>query len=185
MINIQQKNKAIERSLPLFEQCGLRISAEEYTNIEIADFGLSDLFRQGAQIITLINTDRIGLKLICLLPGQTLPEHWHTSVLQDPVWDAKEETLRVLYGTLRLYLPGEDTLSNGFVPSGRECYYTCRNENILKSPDQVTMPPETKHWMQGGEDGTVFASVSTAATCVFDPFSDPEVVRITVMENEK
>ena len=185
MITMKQREEAIARSKPLFARCGIAISDAEYADMEVADFGLSDRYHQGAQIITLINTARVGFKLICLLPGQTLPEHWHTVRPEDPFTDAKEETLRVLLGTMYLYVPGEDTIARGRVPQGSAAHYTCRSERVLDAAHrQETLPPGTKHWMQGGPEGTVVASVSTAATCAYDPFTDPNIVRTTVIKEE-
>ena len=151
--------------------------------MEVADFGLGDYPRQGAQIATYVNTDRVGAKVICLLPGQTLPEHWHTAVGDDP---GKEETLRVLYGALRLYLPGPDTLREGRMPRGKEDCYTCRQEVLLRATEQITLKPGVKHWLQGGEAGCVVWSISSAARCALDPFTDPHIRRVPeIIEDEQ
>lgn len=59
-----------------------------------------------AEILTFFNTDRISYKIIVLLPGQTLPEHWHPPMGDDP---GKEEIMRVRLGEVYLYVSGEPT----------------------------------------------------------------------------
>lgn len=161
------------RASPLFRRCGVPLAEAEIESMEVGDFGLNNWPDEGAQIVTLVGTDRVGLKLICLLPGQVLPEHWHTA---DGGELGKEETLRVLSGELLLYLPG-GALGDERVPDGKAAYYRCRDERPMRAPDQITLIPDTPHWMRGGEGGCVLVSISSAATCARDPFSDPGVTR--------
>lgn len=111
-----------------------------------------------------------------MLPHQTEPEHWHPPAGSDP---GKEETIRVIAGTLNFYIPGNDTLSQGWVPAGKENGYTCRHEIVMKPCDQLTLPPGTKHWFQAPENGAVFYSFSTCVRDALDRFSDPQIVRQT------
>jgi hypothetical protein len=46
---------------------------------------------------TMVQMDRISVKVLALLPDQTVPEHWHPLVDDDP---GKEETIRVITGTV-------------------------------------------------------------------------------------
>jgi D-lyxose ketol-isomerase len=144
--------------------------------VEVADFGLSRLDTEGAQILTLIATDRITVKIITLFPSQTLPEHWHPRVGEDP---GKEETVRVISGTVRFYIPGDESMSEGFVPDGKEDAYTVRHELILKPGEQITLQPGTKHWFQAGNEGAVMFSFSTVARDILDCFTDPHIDRVT------
>lgn len=144
--------------------------------VEVADFGLSRLDIEGAQILTLVATDRIAVKIIVLFPSQTIPEHWHPRVGEDP---GKEETVRVVSGTVRFYIPGDESMREGFVPAGQEDAYTVRHELILKPGDQITLQPGTKHWFEGGEEGAVMYSFSTVARDVLDGFTDPHIERVT------
>ena len=114
--------------------------------------------------------------MIVLLPGQTMVEHWHPAREND---DGKEETLRGLWGSCRVYLPGLDSLTEGYIPEGQDRWYTCRNETILNPSDQMTIPPDTPHWFQAGRDGCVILSVSNNVTDLDDRFTNPEVVRQT------
>ncbi|MCP4256679.1 MAG: D-lyxose/D-mannose family sugar isomerase [Planctomycetes bacterium] len=160
----------------LLRESGISITDKAMEKVEVADFGLSRLDMEGAQILTLVSTDRITVKIIVLFPCQTLPEHWHPRVGEDP---GKEETVRVVSGTVRFYMPGDESMSEGFVPDGKEDAYTVRHELILKPCEQITLQPGTKHWFQAGKEGAVIYSFSTVARDVLDCFTDPNIDRVT------
>lgn len=167
---------AQSRAASLIRESGIYITDEEAEMVEVADFGLSRLDIEGTQILTLVATDRIAVKIIVLFPSQTIPEHWHPRVGEDP---GKEETVRVVSGTVRFYIPGDESMFEGFVPAGQEDAYTVRHELILKPGDQITLQPGTKHWFEGGEEGAVMYSFSTVARDVLDGFTDPHIERVT------
>jgi len=170
------------QAVEMLRQAGLSFTYQELELIEVADFGLNDLDREGAQILTLVTTGRLSVKLLVLFPRQTEPEHWHPPVGEDP---GKEETIRMVAGTLYFYLPGDNTLKEGKIPGGKEPFYTVRNETILHRNDQLTVKPGTKHWFQAGAKGAVLYSFSTAVHDGLDKFSDPNVVRMTKMRDLK
>lgn len=176
MITISQLHAAQNRAGTMIRQAGILMTADEQASIQAADFGLSHLESEGAQILTFVATPRISMKAIVLFPGQTLPEHWHPPVGDDP---GKEETFRVIAGTLYLYLPGDDTLRHGFIPDGQEAYYTVRHETILRPADQITIEPSIKHWLQAGPEGVVLYSFSTCVRDGLDGFTNPYTVRET------
>lgn len=176
MLTRKEFTAAQERAAGMIREAGIPVTEEELGRVEVADFGLSRLDREGAQILTLAATDRIAAKVIVLFSGQTLPEHWHPRVGDDP---GKEETIRVVAGVLRCYIPGADTLREGFVPQGKQDAYTVRQELLLGPGGQITLTPGTKHWFQAGEDGVVMYSFSTVARDVLDQFTDPNVQRVT------
>ena len=72
--------------------------------IDIVDFGLSKLEKEGIQVFTFFATERISAKVLVLFPNQTEHEHWHHPVNDDP---GKEEIIRAISGDLRFYIPGE------------------------------------------------------------------------------
>lgn len=155
------------------------VSPQEIEKIDVADFGLSNLMTEGAQIVSLVETDKVAARVIVLFPGQTEPEHWHTSVGN---YSGKQETLRVISGELLVYLPGEDTLSIGKVPVGKEEFYTARHEIRMFPTDTLTIPVGQRHWFQAGSEGAVFYTISTLAIDDKDPFTDPNVIRKTRIE---
>jgi len=144
--------------------------------VDVADFGLSNQRVEGAQILTLYATSRTSAKVIVLLPHQTLPEHWHPPVGDDP---GKEETVRTFWGTLLVYLAGEPSLERGRIVPGKEGVYTLRRELALEPGDQLSLDPGEKHWFQAGADGAVFFSFSSVVRDVLDGFTDPAIVRTT------
>jgi len=73
-------------------------------------------------------------------------------------------------------------MKEGFVPAGKEDVYTMRCELILQPGEQMTLQPGTKHWFQAGETGTVMFSFSTVARDVLDGFTDPEIKRMTEIQ---
>jgi D-lyxose ketol-isomerase len=182
MLTRAERKNAQERAAAMIQNAGVRIKAEEIARISVADFGLSNLEEEGAQILTFFSTDRVSAKVIALFPKQTLPEHWHPPVENDP---GKQETIRAVDGTLYICIPGQDTLESAAIPAGKEDVYTCRHEVVMKMGDQLILEPGTKHWFQAGEEGAVMYSFSTCARDALDKFTDPKVVRETVIKEGK
>lgn len=178
MISRTELIKARNDAATMMREGGIVLSEKEVEEMDVADFGLSHLRSEGAQIASLCETDQIAARVIALFPGQVEPEHWH---IGDGDYAGKQETLRVISGELYLFLPGEDTMEKGKIPEGKEIAYSCRHELVMRPTDTITLEPGVKHWFQGGEQGTVFYTISTLATDARDPFSDPNVVRKTVI----
>jgi len=181
MITREQQREARRKAAQFITNAGIQITEEEKGRIEVVDFGLDRLEIEGAQILTLVQTERISVKLLVLFPYQTEPEHWHPPVGDDP---GKEETVRHVWGDLYFYLPGDGKIASGFIPEGKESAYTCRKELVLAPGDQLTCSPGTKHWFQAGPQGCVLYSYSTIARDALDQFSDPGVDRITRVADE-
>jgi len=175
MITRAEQKAAQERAAQMIVQSGIRITEEEKNRIEVVDFGLSHLKIEGVQVLTLVQTERISVKVLAMLPNQTEPEHWHPPVGDDP---GKEETIRVVSGTVYFYVQGENTFNQGFLVKGKEKYYTLMHEIILTPGDQITFHPGEKHWFQVRDDGAVMYSFSTVARDALDQFTDPNIVRI-------
>lgn len=176
MITRKEHDAAQKRAADLIRMAGIRISAQEARKIEVVDFGLSRLEKEGVQVLTLVQTERISVKVLALFPFQTEPEHWHPPVGKDP---GKEETIRVIDGTVYFYVDGPDTMRKGFIPKGQEACYTLKHEIILKPSEQITLEPGKKHWFQALDQGAVMFSFSTIARDVLDQFTDPKIVRTT------
>jgi D-lyxose ketol-isomerase len=179
MITIQEFKAAQKQAAQMIKEAGILITLEEEEKIDVADFGLSNLAKEGIQIFTYFATNRISAKVLVLLPNQTEPEHWHPPVDDDP---GKEEIIRAISGNLRFYIPGEGEIKEGFIPQGQEDVYTLTNEIIMKPGDQLILPPGTKHWFQAGNEGAVMYSFSTCVRDGFDKFTDPKIVRATKIQ---
>jgi D-lyxose ketol-isomerase len=158
----------------MLRAAGIPLREEEREGIEVADFGLGDFEREGTCIATLVATERYAAKALAFLPGQTLPEHWHPPVGDDP---GKLETVRGVWGECLLVVDGPDNLSRARVPDGKEGVYTSRRETVLGPGDQVTLSPGQRHWFQGGPEGAVVYSFSSTVRDLQDGFTDPQVVR--------
>jgi D-lyxose ketol-isomerase len=178
MITRAELNEACEKALTMIDDAGIQLTNEDKDKITAADFGLSQLFKEGIQILTMFDTERVAGKILVLLPYQTEPEHWHPSIGDDP---GKEEIIRAISGDLYFYIPGENSLKNGFIIEGKDSCYTMRNEVVLLPGEQLILPPGTKHWFQAGENGAVMYSFSTKVRDTLDQFSDPDIVRETVI----
>jgi len=178
MITRTELKEACEKALTMIEDAGIQLTNEDKDKITAADFGLSQLFKEGIQILTMFDTERVAGKILVLLPYQTEPEHWHPSVGDDP---GKEEIIRAISGDLYFYIPGENSFKNGFIVDGKDSCYTMRNEVVLLPGEQLILPPGTKHWFQAGENGAVMYSFSTKVRDTLDQFSDPDIIRETVI----
>lgn len=177
MLTQKQYKAAQEKALEYMERAGVVFSEEEKEKISVADFGLSDLEHQGGQILTFFNTDRISAKIIVLFPWQILPEHWHPAVGKDT---GKEEIMRVRWGEVYLYVPGDPTPHpRGRIPEGERENFTVWHEVIMKSGDQYIIPPQMVHWFQAGEEGAVIDDYSSTARDLQDGFTNPRIVRET------
>ena len=176
MLTRRQQQEARDRAAAMMRGAGVGLTDKEFAAMDVADFGLGHLETEGAQIVSFFNTERVSAKVIALFPGQTLPEHWHTAVGEDP---GKEETIRVIGGTTYVYIPGEESVAYGRIPDGKGGCYTARHEVVMQPGDQITLEPGVKHWFQAGSVGAVMYSFSSAARCALDPFTDPRIVRVT------
>jgi D-lyxose ketol-isomerase len=176
LITRAQQQAARRQAAEMIRQAGMTITDAEADSIEVVDFGLSNLDKEGVQVLTWVQTDRISVKVLAMLPNQTEPEHWHPPVEDDP---GKEETIRVIAGTVYFYVAGEDSLNEGFIVEGKDDCYTMRREIVMKPGDQLTLAPGEKHWFQARDDGAVMYSFSTIARDALDQFTDPNIVRIT------
>lgn len=181
MITRREWCEAREWAWNLARRAGLVLRDEEFEQIEVADLGLSELRTTGLQILTLLSTEWVGAKLLILRPHQFFPQHRHPPSPVDG-YPGKEETFRGQWGEAYLYVPGEPTpRPQASPPPHRRPYCTVWKEVVLRPGDQYTCPPNTWHWFQAGPGGAVIWSFSGRVTDAQDEFSDPEVVRQTVV----
>jgi D-lyxose ketol-isomerase len=179
MITRAQEQAARERAVEYLRRAQIAITPQEAERIEVADLGLGELEVTGVQILVYVNTERVCAKELILFPRQTNPEHWHPPVEEDP---GKEETFRCRWGTLYLYVDGEPTPNpKARPPRGREGTYTSWHEIVLQPGDQYTLPPNTRHWFQAGDEGAVVSEFSTRSRDELDQFTDPTLQRQTMV----
>jgi D-lyxose ketol-isomerase len=176
----EQKNRQ-QQAATLFKKAGIVVTRREAAAIETADFGLGEYVQTGLGVLVYVNTQRCCAKELAMLPRQTCPEHRHPNVDGAP---GKEETFRCRWGVVYLYVPGNKTARiHGRMPRGREASYTVWHEVVLKPGDQYTLEPDTLHWFQSGPQGAVVSEFSTRSRDDKDIFTDPEIQRITRVDN--
>ena len=159
MLSAAAVEAARERAAEMLAEAGIVLTPAERAAIEVADFGLSRLEEIGLQVVVYVNTERVCAKELVMFPGQTCPEHRHPPIDGEP---GKEETFRCRAGTVHLHLEGE-------------------GEIVLRPGDQFTVPPNTLHWFQAGDEGAVVSEFSTRSRDELDIFTDPLVARATVV----
>ncbi len=168
---------AVDKTIKFFNKANIVLTEDEKNNIEIADFGLNNLDKEGLQIVTYINTDRVCSKEMVLFPNQTCPEHKHPPINNTL---GKEETFRCRYGKVYLYVDGEKTENiKGLCPNS---FYTVFNEIILNPGEQYTIYPNTLHWFQAGNEGAVISEFSTSSHDESDIFTNPNIQRIPIIK---
>ena len=169
---------ARKKTLDILEDARIAVTEEEARNVEIADFGLGRLEREGLEIVVYENNDRYCAKELVLFPKQTCVEHKHPPVTGGP---GKQETFRVRKGIVYLYVPGEPVASPKANPPTD--YYTVFHEIVLHPGEQYTLPPETLHWFQAGDEGAIVAEFSSPSVDEADIFTDPNVKRMPLVED--
>lgn len=163
------------RAAAMLAEAGFELTETEKENIEVADFGLSELPESGLQIVTYINTERVCAKELVLFPGQTCPEHRHPPFDGKP---GKEETFRCRKGLVYLYVPGTPAEDPACRPRRAEDgAYTVWHEVVLRPGDQYTIRPNLLHWFQAGPEGAIVSEFSTQSRDDIDVFTDRKIVR--------
>jgi D-lyxose ketol-isomerase len=176
MIKRSEVRKAQTRAADMLTKVGIELTSDERNNIEVAEFGLDELEQTGLELVVYVNTDRYCAKELVLFPGQTCPEHRHPPVDGDP---GKMETFRCRWGKVWLYTKGDSSpVVQAQVPGGGEKYYTVFNEIELNPGEQYTIPPDTLHWFQAGDEGAIVSEFSSTSRDEFDIFTDPRIKRI-------
>jgi D-lyxose ketol-isomerase len=176
MIKRSDVTMAQKRTAEMLERAGIVLTSRERENIEVAEFGLGELTATGLEIVTYINTDRYCAKELVLFPRQTCPEHRHPPLARDP---GKMETFRCRWGKVWLYTEGEPTPDpKGRPPKGSGEHYTVSHEVELGPGEQYTIPSDTLHWFQGGDEGAVVSEFSSTSRDESDVFTDPRIARI-------
>jgi D-lyxose ketol-isomerase len=179
MIKRSEFIQAQQRAAKLLADAHVTLSNAESGKIEIAELGLGEYQKQGLALVVYVNTDRYCAKELVMEPFQTCPEHRHPPVGNDP---GKMETFRCRAGVVYLYVEGDAPAKiKAKVPPGSEAYYTVFHEIELHPGDQYTIPPNTLHWFQAGEQGAVVSEFSSTSRDECDVFTDPRIERATVV----
>ncbi len=177
MLTQGEQDAARKRAAAVLAEAGIALTAAEKDAIEIADFGLSQLEVTGLEVVVYVNTERVCAKELVMFPWQLCPEHRHPPFGGTP---GKEETFRCRAGVVYLYTEGEPAAQ----PAARapdDGVFTVWHEVVLRPGEQHTIPPDTLHWFQAGDDGAVVSEFSTQSRDELDVFTDPRIRRTTVV----
>ena len=176
MLTKSQIQSAQARASGMLERLGIILTPDERRNIEVAEFGLGELEKTGLELVVYVNTDRYCAKELILFPRQTCPEHRHPAVATGA---GKMETFRCRWGLVWLYIEGEPTVGrSGMPPVGSEAYYSVFHEITLSPGEQFTIPPNTLHWFQAGDQGAIVSEFSSTSHDESDVFTDPRIRRL-------
>jgi D-lyxose ketol-isomerase len=168
--------------LDLFHRSGFPITDAEWNTLEINDFGLGNLRFEGFAFIDILRSARLRITLIALLSNQSLPQHLHPPYEGEP---GKEETLRVISGQTMVYIKGKATDSEMLIPSGKEPFYTARQQIRLNPGEQYTVPPGIEHWFQGGPEGSVNICFQNRVDENKNRFWDPQSLGCPIGPNDR
>ncbi len=179
MISKKQYEEYRAKTLKALADANIALTDAEKANVEVADFGLNRLEEVGLQVVTYVNTERCCAKELVLTPWQICPEHRHPPVNGVP---GKEETFRCRQGVAYVYVGGFDDSAEkkpiqGRIPADMDDYFTVYHELVLHPGEQYTLPPDTLHWFQAGEEGCIVSEFSTKSRDELDIFTDPHINR--------
>jgi len=182
----EDAERARAKAARMMEDAGIALTKAEREAMEIADFGLGDLDRYGLQIVVYENNDLYCAKELILFPRQTCPEHRHPRYArpgEKAERPGKQETFRCRRGRVLLYVEGPPTPKiQAVLPAGDEALFTARREIVLEPGGQYTLPPDTRHWFQAGDEGAIVSEFSSTNTDEHDVFTDPRIRRAPVYE---
>jgi D-lyxose ketol-isomerase len=139
----------------MLADAGIVLTDDERATLEVTDFGLGRLDETGLQLLVYVNSERVCAKELVLFPGQSCPEHRHPPVDGEP---GKEETFRCRTGSVLLWVEGH-------------------GEMTLRPGEQFTIPPDTRHWFTGGDEGAIVSEFSTRSRDETDVFTDARIRR--------
>ena len=175
--------KTVQREyLDLLRRSGFPIAKAEWGAMEISDFGLGNLLSEGFAFIDILRSARLRITLIALLPDQTLPQHMHPPYEGE---SGKEETIRVLFGQTKVYIKGKAGARDLLIPTGKEPFYTARQEIFLNPGEQYSVLPNIEHWFQGGSEGSVNICFQNRVDETKNLFWDPQSFGCPIGPNDR
>jgi len=170
MLTISEYTSAQLTAAEMIQESGIYITLAEIQQIEVVDFNLNHHSVEGVQRLTLLQTDHICVQIFVLFPHQIQPELCHPPFKDNP---GKEETFRVISGSIFLYLPGGDQLNESIIPAGKRRFFTSHKEIILQPGAQITIQAGTRHWYRADSEGGIMFCFSNGSYENRDKFSDP------------
>jgi D-lyxose ketol-isomerase len=174
-------DRARIRAAAMLDTAGIVITPAEREVMEVADFGMNDLDHYGIEVVIYESNERYCAKELVLFPRQICPEHYHPPVAGRHL--GKQETFRCRWGEVFLNVAGTAAAHpRSCVPKEDETYFTVHHEIILRPGQQYTLPPDSMHWFQAGDQGAVVSEFSSTNTDEEDVWTHPRVRRIPVID---
>jgi D-lyxose ketol-isomerase len=171
------KARMRRQALAMLRKTKIALTPAEARDMEVTDFGLNQPETIGLSLVVYENNDRYCAKELILLPRQTCPEHRHPP--RSEANPGKTETFRCRWGKVYLYTEGEATARpKARLPRDRHDSFTVWHEIVLKPGMQYTIPTNTLHWFQSGDDGAVISEFSSSSDDASDIFTDPGIRRV-------
>lgn len=166
----QVEQQVKQQALTLLEKSGFPVTKTEKEQLEVNDFDLGNIYKEGFTFIDILRSERLRITLHILLPGQTLPQHKHPAYDNEP---GKEETMRALWGEFRVFIKGDENAASVSIPDSKESYYTARKQIVLHAGETFTVPPGMDHWFQAGPEGAVALAFQNRVDETRNIFYDP------------
>src|SRR6266700_3737268 len=131
MLTQSQIRQMQEQVTQTLAQAGIVLTPQEQTQIEVVDFGLSELERTGLQLVIYINNDRYCAKELVMIPGQTCAQHRHPPLSETNSGTCAGRQRSILHDLSRdrtaSWRPVHDSAEHlALVPSGRRRSYRFR-----------------------------------------------------------
>ncbi len=176
-MTVDEIRQAKDRAFEMLDEARIVLTPKEKEEIEVTDLGLGDFATIGLLVLVYVNTDRYCAKELIMFPRQICPEHRHPKVGEGNA--GKQETFRCRRGEVYLHVEGEPTSDpKARIPEKCRTHLRVRREIVLRPGDQYTLPPNTLHWFQAGDEGAILSEFSSASTDENDVFTDPDIRRV-------
>ena len=178
---MEASQNVLDRAKALLNKSGFQVTEAELQTMVVNDFGLGNFETEGFVLLDILRTSKVRTALLIMFPHQTLPQHLH------PPYDTelgKEETLRVLYGSTKVYVRGEQNNPDIKIPVGKERYYTAKTEIALSAGQQYTIPETIEHWFQAGPEGSVNITFQNRVDEAKNVFYDPNSAGCAIMPSD-
>ncbi|MDB4896167.1 MAG: hypothetical protein JWN15_2429 [Firmicutes bacterium] len=178
---------ARRRTVAELASIGVILTPAEQESIEVTDFRLGRLAETGLQLMVYVNDSRYCAKDLVLFPRQTCAEHKHPPKQDPDVFGGsdpgKRETFRCRKGVVYLYVEGEPAPNPKCkAPAGDEQWYTVWHEIELRPGQQYTIPANTRHWFQAGDEGAIVSEFSSVSLDQYDMYTDPHIGRFAEVQ---
>ena len=158
--------KGKDAIVALAEYHGYHLFPEFRENLWVSDYGTGQFTKLGLAAYSFVNNveDRYMLMDLFMLPGQMLPEHWHTEGEGNP---AKLEGWLARWGLSHIVGIGEPNLPDEVVVPKCHCGGTTTTEHeVTATPGMFVQLAEvgTRHWQFAGPEGAIVTEVANVHT---------------------